>query len=72
MIGALQAVLVPPPLAVLRPARRSGWFVTGEHELSYQLLNVGARSVAWPVTVALGFAAWLFCHGDVTISTHED
>jgi len=37
MIGALQAVLVPP-LAVLRPARRSGWFVTGEHELSYQLL----------------------------------
>jgi len=38
MIGALQAVLVPPPLAVLRPARRSGWFVTGEHELSYQLL----------------------------------
>src|SRR5205823_14088994 len=40
MIGALQAVLVPPPLAVLRPARRSGWFVTGEHELSYQLPNV--------------------------------
>jgi len=57
MIGALQAVLVPPPLAVLRPARRSGWFVTGEHELSYQLLNVGARSVAWPVTVAGG--SWL-------------
>jgi hypothetical protein len=44
MIGALQAVLVPPPLAVLRPARRSGWFVTGEQELSYQLLNVGGRA----------------------------
>jgi Oxidoreductase family, NAD-binding Rossmann fold len=44
VIGALQAVLVPPPLAVFRPARRSGWFVTGERELSYQLLNVGGRA----------------------------
>ena len=44
MIGALQAVLVLPLPAVVRPARRSGWFVTGEQELSYQLLNVGGRA----------------------------